>query len=98
MIQSLTISLQPHAEPPPPAPFDVVTTQETLASAIIWPTELICGHVLKHESEVNFIPTTALWDGKGIRIGLEDERHPVMPVATARVKMALNNSLFETLG
>ena len=49
--------------------------------------------MLKYESEAAFVPIPSLWDGNGTRMGLEDERHPVQPMARARVKMQLTNSM-----
>ena len=80
----------PCAEPPPPPSFEVVTTQDVVASATVMCRELVGGHVRAHESVAGFLPIPALWDERGIRMGLEDERHPVLSkdwVASANVKL-----------
>ena len=45
----------------------------------------------KHQSSVSFVPIPKLWDSNGIRMGLEDDRHPVRPVASARVVLELQD-------
>ena len=64
-----------------------------MGSATVQCRQLVGGHAFKHESKANFIPIPALWDWKGIRMGLEDDRHPQQPVASANMKLVLSCSL-----
>ena len=80
------------AESPSPPPFDVETTQENVGSSIIKCRELCGGHVFKHQSSVSFIPIPKLWDSQGVRMSLEDDRHPTQPVASVHVRLLLHEA------
>ena len=62
-----------------------------MGSSVVQCHELCGGYVRKHQSSVSFVPIPKLWDSNGIRMGLEDDRHPVRPVASARVVLELQD-------
>uniref|UniRef100_A0A7R9VST9 Uncharacterized protein n=1 Tax=Chlamydomonas euryale TaxID=1486919 RepID=A0A7R9VST9_9CHLO len=76
--------------PPPPLQFDVESATEAVADATLACCALAGGHERLFECDVSFVPIPALWDAAGVRMGLEDERHPKQPIAKMHAKLQLH--------
>ena len=76
--------------PLPPPPVKVVSSQSVAGAASFSAAKLVTGRAISHEGTAAFIPIPALWDGRGIRLGLEDPSQDKAPVATIMCKFSLS--------
>lgn len=76
-------------EVPPPPRFKVVSMQSVAGTASFSASKLVTGRAVCQEGTAAFIPIPRLWDGRGIRLGLEDPSQDKMPVATLTCRLSL---------
>eukprot|EP00798_Chlamydomonas_sp_ICE-L_P025105 gene25105-10746_t len=63
---------------------------ELLGIGSLKTSDLVNGSMYNCGDSVPIVPKPALFDGKGIRMALEDERHPTQPKASLKSKMRLH--------
>ena len=68
----------------------VALPAECLASGTVRCGVLVGGSVFRMDEAVQLLPPPELWDSAGIRMGLEDERHPKEPSATLQARLSLH--------
>jgi hypothetical protein len=74
--------------------FDVViSSEEVIGVASLKCTQLLTGYTSSFQTTVGFIPLPSLWNENGIRMALDDERHPTTPTGSVLVTMQLQSRL-----
>ncbi|GFR43570.1 hypothetical protein Agub_g4665 [Astrephomene gubernaculifera] len=80
-------------EEPPPPNYDVTGTTELLGTALLRAgAQLVDGYSGEAAERLDFTPPPALWDERGLRMGLRDPRHPVQVVGHAEVRLQLQTA------